>query len=158
MPRGRRRTPGRRGSRERLGRDPRASSRRSRADGSGWAPPTRAGGRARRGAARAFAERPTGCRSCRSLPVACPDGRGCETNGADHPFMRRMIAVPIDGAAADAPAGEGEPFDAFFEAHYVRLARALYLLTGNAAEAEDLAQDAMLRVYERWERVSTMGS
>ena len=67
-----------------------------------------------------------------------------------------MIAVPMDGTA-DASA-EAAGFDAFFQAHYVRLARALYLMTGDTAEAEDLAQDAMVRVYERWDRVSTMDS
>lgn len=49
-------------------------------------------------------------------------------------------------------------FEAFFERNYAPLARALYLLTGDTAEAEDEAQEAMVRVYERWDRVSTMAS
>jgi RNA polymerase sigma-70 factor (ECF subfamily) len=49
-------------------------------------------------------------------------------------------------------------FERFFTDGYVRLVRAMYLLTGSMAEAEDLAQEAMARVYERWERVQRMES
>jgi RNA polymerase sigma-70 factor (ECF subfamily) len=49
-------------------------------------------------------------------------------------------------------------FEEFFEAEHVRLARALYLLTGSAVEADELTQEAMVRVYERWDRVRQMGS
>jgi RNA polymerase sigma-70 factor, ECF subfamily len=49
-------------------------------------------------------------------------------------------------------------FEEFFEAEHVRLARALYLLTGSASEADELTQEAMVRIYERWDRVRQMGS
>ena len=49
-------------------------------------------------------------------------------------------------------------FEEFFQAEHVRLARALYLLTGSAAEADELTQEAMVRVYERWDRVGQMDS
>ncbi len=49
-------------------------------------------------------------------------------------------------------------FEEFFQAEHVRLARAMYLLTGSAAEADELTQEAMVRVYERWDRVRQMGS
>lgn len=49
-------------------------------------------------------------------------------------------------------------FDAFFAAEYERLGRAMYLLTGDHAEAEDIAQEAMARVYERWDRVRAVVS
>jgi RNA polymerase sigma-70 factor (ECF subfamily) len=49
-------------------------------------------------------------------------------------------------------------FEDFFQAEHVRLARALYLLTGSAAEADELTQEAMVRVYERWDRVRQMDS
>ncbi len=48
------------------------------------------------------------------------------------------------------------PFEEFFEAEYARLCQALVLLTGDAFEAEELAQEAMTRVLERWDRVSEM--
>jgi RNA polymerase sigma-70 factor (sigma-E family) len=46
-----------------------------------------------------------------------------------------------------------ETFEDFFHAHHERLLRTMYLTTGDRYEAEDLAQDAFVRVYERWERV-----
>jgi RNA polymerase sigma factor (sigma-70 family) len=49
-------------------------------------------------------------------------------------------------------------FEEFFEAEHGRLARALYLLTGSATEADELAQEAMVRVYERWGQVHQMAS
>jgi RNA polymerase sigma-70 factor (ECF subfamily) len=55
---------------------------------------------------------------------------------------------------AVAEARRVETFEDFFHANYERLLRAMYLATGNRHEAEDLAQDAMARVLERWDRVS----
>jgi RNA polymerase sigma-70 factor (ECF subfamily) len=49
-------------------------------------------------------------------------------------------------------------FEEFYEAQHVRLGRALYLLTGSASEADELAQEALVRVYERWDRVGQMAS
>jgi RNA polymerase sigma-70 factor (ECF subfamily) len=49
-------------------------------------------------------------------------------------------------------------FEEFFEAEHVRLARALYLLTGSSVEADELTQEAMVRVYERWDKVRLMAS
>lgn len=46
-----------------------------------------------------------------------------------------------------------ETFDAFFERHHGQLYGTLRLIADNAAEAEDLMQDAFLRVFERWDRV-----
>lgn len=48
------------------------------------------------------------------------------------------------------------PFEEFFEAEYARLCEALVLLTGDPFEAEEVAQEAMTRVLERWDRVSAM--
>ena len=49
-------------------------------------------------------------------------------------------------------------FASFFEAEYDRLYRTLLLLVGDRTEADDLAQEAMARVYERWDRVRAMES
>ena len=48
-------------------------------------------------------------------------------------------------------------FDSFFERERAGLFRALCLVTRNRFEAEELAQDAFLSVYERWHRVAEMG-
>jgi len=47
-------------------------------------------------------------------------------------------------------------FEGFYEAERVRLSHALYLLTGNTEEAEEVLQEAFISVWERWERVSAM--
>jgi RNA polymerase sigma-70 factor (ECF subfamily) len=47
-------------------------------------------------------------------------------------------------------------FEDFFEAHRHRLFGAMCLVTGNRSEAEEVTQDAFLRVWERWEHVSTL--
>jgi len=49
-------------------------------------------------------------------------------------------------------------FEAFFRTEYPTLVRTLYLLTGSRAEAEDLAQEALARAFERWGRVRAMDS
>jgi RNA polymerase sigma-70 factor (ECF subfamily) len=49
-------------------------------------------------------------------------------------------------------------FGAFFETEYERLFQAMYLTCGNKADAEDLAQEAMARAFERWERVQAAES
>src|SRR5436190_1448579 len=43
-----------------------------------------------------------------------------------------------------------------FRDHQVPLLRALYLMTGDAAEAEDLLQDAFAKVWLHWDRVRRM--
>jgi DNA-directed RNA polymerase specialized sigma24 family protein len=47
----------------------------------------------------------------------------------------------------------GGSFEAFFEAEHLRLFRALYLMTGEKSEAEDVLQEAFLRIWRRWDRV-----
>jgi RNA polymerase sigma factor (sigma-70 family) len=54
--------------------------------------------------------------------------------------------------------GANQPlaFEAFFEAERVRLLRALYLLSGNTEEAEEVLQEAFIALWERWDRVGAM--
>jgi RNA polymerase sigma factor (sigma-70 family) len=59
---------------------------------------------------------------------------------------------------ATLPAEAAVEFETFFRAEHDRLFQALYLLTGDAHEADDVAQEALLRAYERWDRVGAMGS
>lgn len=51
----------------------------------------------------------------------------------------------FDDASAD--------FHAFFERHYAELSRLAFLLTGEADAADDLAADAMLALWHRWDRL-----
>jgi RNA polymerase sigma factor (sigma-70 family) len=49
---------------------------------------------------------------------------------------------------------EGARFDTFVEDEHERLFKALYFVTGNRQDAEDLAQEAFLRLWERWNDIS----
>jgi RNA polymerase sigma factor (sigma-70 family) len=42
-------------------------------------------------------------------------------------------------------------FDSFFAEEHERLYKALYFVTGNRQDAEELMQDAFLKLWERWE-------
>ena len=61
-------------------------------------------------------------------------------------------------AISDVTAVTAPRFEEFFDAEHVRLARALYLLTGSVSDADELTQEAMVRVYERWDQVQVMDS
>jgi RNA polymerase sigma-70 factor (ECF subfamily) len=47
-------------------------------------------------------------------------------------------------------------FEAFFQAEARTLFRHLCAVTGNAAEAEEIMQDAFLALWERWDRVGAI--
>jgi RNA polymerase sigma factor (sigma-70 family) len=52
------------------------------------------------------------------------------------------------------PGIDATGFAAFFAQHHETLFRALWLLTRDRHEAEEVAQEAFLRVWERWDRVA----
>ncbi|MET7455622.1 SigE family RNA polymerase sigma factor [Streptomyces sp. NPDC005574] len=56
-----------------------------------------------------------------------------------------MDTVVDDDASAE--------FHAFFERHYAELSRLAHMLTGEADAADDLAADALLALWHRWDRV-----
>jgi RNA polymerase sigma-70 factor, ECF subfamily len=47
-------------------------------------------------------------------------------------------------------------FEEFFEANRAQLFGALCLVTGDRSEAEELMQDAFLKVWERWDRIGEL--
>jgi RNA polymerase sigma-70 factor (sigma-E family) len=55
----------------------------------------------------------------------------------------------------DAPAEL--PFEALYEAHYVRLVRVAWLLVRDAGRAEEVVQDAFVDLHQRWSRLRTPG-
>lgn len=63
--------------------------------------------------------------------------------------------VPVPEAKAIRADGT-DSFEAFFEDHHADLFGALYLITRNRHEAEEIMQDAFLKVLERWERVGSL--
>jgi RNA polymerase sigma-70 factor (ECF subfamily) len=53
--------------------------------------------------------------------------------------------------------GEAAPsFEAFYENTHARLYTALCLVTGSRHEAEEVMQEAFVRVWERWERIGQL--
>lgn len=76
----------------------------------------------------------------------------------DH-FTPSSMQRPARGSveiAVDAMDGETTSFEDFFERERDRLFGLLVLVTGDRQEAEDLAQDAFIALWERWDRVSTV--
>jgi RNA polymerase sigma factor (sigma-70 family) len=52
--------------------------------------------------------------------------------------------------------GESASFDTFVEEEHDRLFKAMYFVTGRREDAEDLAQDAFLKLWERWDRIDAI--
>jgi RNA polymerase sigma-70 factor (ECF subfamily) len=59
------------------------------------------------------------------------------------------------GGERVVPAGPLD-FEQLFLSVHDRLYRALYFITGSSADAEELMQDAFLKLWERWDRVETI--
>jgi RNA polymerase sigma-70 factor (ECF subfamily) len=72
-------------------------------------------------------------------------------------FMTHMdqFSDPVTAPALIPPAAP-PTFEAFFEGHRRRLSVALWLIVRDRHEAEEIAQDAFLKVWERWDRVRRM--
>jgi RNA polymerase sigma factor (sigma-70 family) len=68
-----------------------------------------------------------------------------------HPWSMRaegeVLRFPSDRVEAWAR------FDVFFEEEHGRLFKALYFVTGNRHDGEELMQDAFLRLWERWNEI-----
>ena len=47
-------------------------------------------------------------------------------------------------------------FDEFFEDEHEHLFKALYFVTGNPQDAEELMQDAFMKLWERWDQIERM--
>ncbi len=67
-----------------------------------------------------------------------------------------LRSVPA-GQAEEADVGEAVPsFEEFYGTRFRPLFTALCLITGNRHEAEEVAQDAFVRVFERWDHVGVL--
>lgn len=66
-----------------------------------------------------------------------------------------MTSPPDRGAGGRTHRGAGADLDDLYEAHSTRLVAQLYAYTRDLALAEDLVQEAFVRVVARWSKVST---
>ncbi|MEF3114654.1 SigE family RNA polymerase sigma factor [Streptomyces chrestomyceticus] len=67
--------------------------------------------------------------------------------------MTSSAAPPRSTGAASGTDDASAEFHAFFERHHAELARLAQLLTGETDAADDLAADALLALWHRWDRV-----
>jgi RNA polymerase sigma factor (sigma-70 family) len=70
------------------------------------------------------------------------------------PTLRQGETAEDEAETPVRPPVPVHSFEAFFESQQSNLLRAMYLICGNRHEAEELAQDAFVRAYERWHLVS----
>jgi len=63
-----------------------------------------------------------------------------------------VVEIDRDREASARPPS----FEALFLDMHDRLYRALYFITGSSADAEELMQDAFLKLWERWDRLDTI--
>ena len=68
--------------------------------------------------------------------------------------METTARAALDSIEDAVPAEAPRDFEAFFRHEHERLFRALWLLTRDRHEAEEVAQEAFLRLWERWGRVA----
>ena len=65
-------------------------------------------------------------------------------------------APPLAERTARSRPPAGADFESFYLAHRLRLFRAMVVVTRDVHAAEELTQDAFVRVWERWDRVRRM--
>lgn len=96
-------------------------------------------------------------------------GRGCtradftESSGSDAWIWAARDSYPL---MSTAPGKETQPsqhagapaFPAFYDARLERTVRQVALMVGSVAVAEDIAHDAMVQVFERWDRIDDPGA
>jgi RNA polymerase sigma-70 factor (ECF subfamily) len=69
---------------------------------------------------------------------------------AAHPSPE--VDVPSSLVQRAPEVGDVRSFESFYEAESQTLFRRLWLVTGNRAEAEEIMQDAFLKLLEHWDR------
>jgi len=70
--------------------------------------------------------------------------------------MGETARLGVAGVDVDDTARTSASFEDFFDQERDRLYRALWLVTRNRFEAEELTQEAFVRVLERWDRIAEM--
>lgn len=71
--------------------------------------------------------------------------------------MGEPKVIPLrEVEGVDDPFAMAAPFEEFFELERDHLCDLLSLVTGDRSEAEEIAQDAFVAVWERWDRVRLM--
>jgi RNA polymerase sigma-70 factor (sigma-E family) len=64
----------------------------------------------------------------------------------------------LEHDCTDPAPGRDAAFSAFVDASWSRLHRYGYVLTGSSAEAEELVQETLVKVYQAWHRIAPDGA
>jgi RNA polymerase sigma-70 factor (ECF subfamily) len=95
------------------------------------------------------------------LKVSCAAAAASRRHGCKHLGMARALNRSMNEAAelvearpTDATGGPRIDFEAFYLERHEAVFSALWLVTRNRHEAEEIAQDAFLKLWERWDRVA----
>ena len=95
------------------------------------------------------------------MPLPCnlskSPSRPIRVNAVRFPCVCRVVEAVTVGAVGWMPVGvrdEDVGFEAVYEAERRAMLRLAFALTGRLGEAEDLTQEAFLRLHQRWDRVS----
>ena len=70
----------------------------------------------------------------------------------------QLHSVPAGFTEGTTLGADQLTFEDFFREQEARLYRSLCMIPGSREEAEEITQEAFLKVWERWDRVSEMGS
>lgn len=81
----------------------------------------------------------------------------CEDSGDRLQAVRGEDLATV-GTMPGPPEESSLSFEDFFQAEYPSLLRAMFLVTGDRHEAEEIVQDAFVRACERWELVRRAGN
>jgi RNA polymerase sigma-70 factor (sigma-E family) len=87
-----------------------------------------------------------------STPLPAPDGAASDGPGSDGSASETAPVVPV-GAVGRRSADD--EFAAFMAEHTAALLRTAWYLVGDAHQAEDLVQQALVRTYAAWGRASS---
>jgi RNA polymerase sigma factor (sigma-70 family) len=74
--------------------------------------------------------------------------------GVELPELALEGSEPADDGGIDCAASPSSRFEDFFTAEYRRVVGLAAVLCGRRAVAEELAQDAFVAAFRRWERIS----
>jgi RNA polymerase sigma-70 factor (ECF subfamily) len=96
--------------------------------------------------------RPRFDEACEASVYTFPPRHSLNVGMGSVPNSPGELGIREDLAVKDSAAS----FEALFKAEQLRLHRVLFAITGSRQEAEDIGQEAFLRVWERWDRVSEM--
>lgn len=70
--------------------------------------------------------------------------------------MQPMAEVVNTEVSVEAPPPAGEDFETFYRSSFAGTVRMLLSLTGRPAIAEELAQEALISAYRRWDEVRAL--